>query len=294
VQFQAFTQVFDELLRERQFSRAVTLCDQALSTRLSPTQKCRLLQLKAEAFSAGGREYEGPVLACLREAYSASRPNSLERARVLTAMTAAYASLTSPTNCCEARNELLQIISERSSPKIMSLLPHAEFNLAYTYHEHNDLEAAEDAYLSALKACVGLANSTTNFLKLKINFNLIDVFQERDRHEDAHTIMEHVFPRLDEALHGAMMSNRRAAYALWAGDTASAILWVEGGLGHGNCDAKTRAALILTKARIALSAGSEDKARDYALEAKRLAKEAECNRLVVRALRFLDQVPKGV
>lgn len=91
-----------------------------------------------------------------------------------------------------------------------------------------------------------------------------------------------------------MMRNRRAAHALWTGDLASGILWVEGGLGHSNCDPKTKAALTLTKARIAHAAGSSDAARDYALEAKRLAKEAESNRLVVRAERFLDQVPKGV
>ena len=294
MKLEAFTQAFDDLLREHRFSEAVTLCDQALLTRITPSHRCRLLQFKAEAFLAGGRQYEGPALACLRDAYSASRANSVNRARVLTAMTAAYAGLSSPSLRRESRDELRQIVSRRRIQAIVRLVPHAEYNLAYTHHERNDLEAAEGGYLRALRACEGLTDPVTSFLKLKINHNLIDVFQEVDRHEDAHTIMEQVFPNLDEALHGAMMRNRWAAYALWTGDISAAVLWAESGLGHGSCDTKTRAALTLTKARIAHAAGSEDKARDYAMEASRLAKEAECNRLVVRALRFLDQVPKGV
>lgn len=294
MQLQAFTQVFDGLLRESNFSQAVTLCDQALSTRLTPPQRCRVLQFKAEALLAVGRDWAGPAMACLRDAYSATRPNSLDRARSLTALTAAYASQMSLASCQEARDELAQIVSRRQTPAIARLLPHAEFNLAFVMHERNEIEAAEERYLAALSSCSGHTDAITAYLKLKIQHNLVDIFQELDRQEHAHAIMEQVFPKLDEAVFGAQMRNRWAIHALSQGDVSSAILWAESGLGHSSCDDKTRAALTLTKARIAHAMGSRDEARGYALEARRVAKEAECNRLVSRAQRFLDQVPKGV
>lgn len=84
----------------------------------------------------------------------------------------------------------MEIFERRRTPAIARLLPHAEFNLSYIYHEHDELDAAEDSYLSALKACQGMTDPSTSFLKLKINFNLIDVFQELDRFEHAYSIME--------------------------------------------------------------------------------------------------------
>ncbi|HYF78717.1 MAG TPA: hypothetical protein VD973_16385 [Symbiobacteriaceae bacterium] len=290
----ALTQAFDELMGERRFAQAVLLCDEALSTRLPPPLRCRVLQFKAEALLTDGRQWEGPALACLRDALSFTRPNSLDRARVLTAMTAAYASLTSIANCREARDELAVIASRRRTPVVGRLLPHAEYNLAYIYHELSDLEAAEDGYLRALKHCYEQADPATNKLRLKILHNLIDIFQEVGRNEHAYAIMEQVYPNLDDAVYGAQTRNRRAAHALYEGDTHSAILWVESGLGHPGCDPKTKAALYLTKAKIAHAMGAQGAAREYAMEASRLAKAAECNRLVCRALRFLDQVPKGV
>ncbi|HEY3365989.1 MAG TPA: tetratricopeptide repeat protein [Symbiobacteriaceae bacterium] len=283
-----------QLLREGRSADAVTACDNALAETLSRPAKVRVLELKAQALVAADGRWRGPAIGCLQDALDLTKPGSEERGRVLCAFTAAYAGLASHVLCRQYRNAFLELFNSTKDPGLAKYYPAVNYNLALAYHEVDDLEEAEEAYLIVL-AQVQRSNDPYVREKLPyIQHNLVDVYQEMDRHHEAWLMMEAAYSTLPDDVFGAQMRDRRAIYALDKGDLQAAVLWVESGLGHPACDPKTRAALMLTKAKIEHAHGQEAAAHDLALEAMQLASQAHSNRLCERISRFMNRMSKGV
>jgi len=123
--------------------------------------------------------------------------------------------------------------------------------------------------------------------------NLIDVFQETDQHEEAFYLLQEVEKVLPDATFGAIARLRRAIYTMHRGDLPAALLLVESGLGHRACDLRTRAHLLLTKAKIMQARGQESSALEYAFEAMQVAAKAKSNYLCHRISRFLELMTRG-
>lgn len=285
---------YDQLLRERRFSEALAVCDEALASRLSPKIRCRFLQMKARALLSLDPAFELPAIGCLRDALALTKKNPELRARVLASLTAAWATRSSLSNCVEARDAFLEVMRANPGPTIEGLYAHVEYNVGVAHHMFDHFDAAESAYLLALKAIGTSKEPHLMSLKQLIYHNLIDVFQELERHEEAYSCMSQVIHSLDDAVYGAQIRNRKALYALHLGDIASAVLWAESGLGHESCDPPTRAALLLTRARIARAQGDLAEATASAEEALAVAKGAHNNWMRSRAQRFLTQLSEGV
>jgi hypothetical protein len=284
----------DEFFHDRRFTAANAACDQALAGQLSAQDRCSVLQLKARSLVGQDGRWHSPALACLRDALDLTNPETSERAKVLVAFTAAYAGLAAVDFCQDARDAFIQMYKANPSPLLERLRPHAEYNLALTYHENERLDEAETAYMFALDACQELTDDYAVELKLKIYHNLVDIFQELDRHVEAKSLMDHTFGSLSEDLYGAQIRNRKAIYALHLEDFASAILWAESGLGHRSCDDRTRAALLLTKAKIAQTQGLLEDAHDQALDAMRMAAIARSSSLSYRVAGFMNRLSREV
>jgi tetratricopeptide (TPR) repeat protein len=284
----------DQLFREGRYTAALTACEHALTSSLSPIETCRVLQLKARALAAEDGRWKGPAVLCLKEALALSEEGSEGRAQVCAALSAAYASVGAVANCKAARDAFVRIYTANPSPTLARFRPDVDFNLAVAYHEVERYDAAENAYLYALEATMGSQDPYVLSLKPLIQHNLIDVFQELERFEEADLLMHACYKVLPDAEYGAQIRNRRAVQALHQGDSTSAILWAEGGLGHASCDVLTRAALLLTKARILEFEGNPEDAHDCALEALRLAAIARSSRLSSRVSSFIRHLSKGV
>lgn len=284
----------EELLRESRFAAAALACDRALEAKASKSARCRLLLLKAEAVVAEDGRWGGPVIACLREALDLAGDDMELKARALVGCTAGYAALGSINHCRRHRDAYVQLMKSSPSAVLTKFYPRVEYNLAYANHEADRLDEAEDAYLLTRRACQQSEDPETKARIPYIDHNLIDVFQEIGRHEEAKSLMDMSYPKLPENTFGAQIRNRRAIYALHAGDLDAAILWVESGLGHESCDTKTRAALTLTKAKVVLAHSQEVAARDYATSAMRLAAAARSSRLCSRVLCFIKELEEGV
>jgi len=115
----------------------------------------------------------------------------------------------------------------------------------------------------------------TPFLKL-IKINMVDVFQETDKHHAANCLMEEIFPELSDDEWGALIRLRRGAYAFYRDESSAAILWIESGLGH-----------------IIWSLGIASEAHDVGMAAMRMAAIAENSHLSDRVTQFLKLVSKG-
>lgn len=282
-----------KLLQEGRVAEAEAECNKALEERLTPHQKSRFLYLRAHIGFQRAGKWTPITISDLRDSLEGSQKLSEHRGRVLAALTQAYAAVCSVPFCREGRDAFVELYQSKPTSRLAQWRPDVEYNLAIAYHEEDRLDEAEDAYLVAYDLCIRSQDPYVRSLLPHIQHNLVDVFQELDRHEEAYRLVQAAYADLSEETHGAQKRNRLAAYALYKGDLDAAVLWVESGLGHPSCDARTRAALTLTKAKIALAAGSRTEAKALALEAKRMATAAGSNRLSRRADSFLIQLGKG-
>lgn len=286
----------NELIRAGRFTTALEICDRALAGRLSPFDRCRILQIKARVLVAEDTRWDGPAVECLREALSLTAEESEERARVYCSYTAVNATTGNVVLCRNHRGKFVEIWQSNhpESKMLTRLYPHVEYNLALAFHEVERLDDAEEAYILALGAYQRLNDPAVAPLIADVKHNLVDVFQEGGRHWEAKGLMDEIYPNLPDATFGAQMRNRKAIWALSKGDHTAALLWVESGLGHSACDTRTRAALMLTKARLAQASGQVSAAHDCALEAMRLAALAESARLCHRIALFINSLSEEV
>lgn|GEM_PF-2317782 len=284
-----------ELFQEGRYTAARAACDRALAGDLSPEERCKVLQLKSRAIMAEDKRWKGPAMGCLVEALELTAPNTVLRGQVLAAFTAGHASIHSLGLCKQARDEFAQVLTATGAPELARLFPDVEFNLALTFHELERLDDAETAYMKALDEASRMKDDPyVAALIPMIQLNLVDIFLRLDREEHAAALLHKCGQSLPDDQFGAHIRNQRAVHALVTGDLVSAVLWVESGLGHRSCDTKTRAALVLTKARIAEAHGQMDEAHDYAQDALRLAAIACSSRLCYRASLFMNQLSRGV
>lgn len=280
----------EQLISEGRHYEAIAKCDRALQGRLTQGQECQILQVKARALVAVDGRWQGEAVQCLRRALQLSKPGTDRRAQILATFTAAYAALGNAVGCKRSRDEFHELYQSSPNSVRSTLRPYVEYNLAVSLHDADRIDEAEDAYLLARAACDQATDPVARDLSFHIDHNLVDIFQELERHREAYSLMVKAHPHLPEATHGAQMRNRRAIYAMSQGDLPAARLWAESGLAHPSCDTKTRAALLLTKARIAAALGQADEAHDIAAEAWRMAAIAQCCRLQSRVLSFLKSV----
>lgn len=290
---QRVMELCERLIAEGRLFAALAECDRAIEAGPSKKDLCNLLQVRVRLRVTIDGRWEGDAVQCLIDALKLTPPGSDVRAQLLATMSAAYASLNNAAGCRRCRDEFCNIYRTRPTRKKQILHPHVEYNLAYALHEADRIREAEVAYLRARDACVNNPDPVAKQLQFHIAHNLVDIFQETGRHEEAFEMMRFAHPHLQESTHGAQVRNRQAIYALSQEDLAAAQLWVESGLGHPSCDVKTRAALHLTNARIAEKLGRMDAAYDEAVEAMRQAALAKCMRLQGRILAFQRSLQGG-
>jgi len=156
------------------------------------------------------------------------------------------------------------------------------------YHEVDRLYEADDIYAEAWAACRRCADDPDIKAMLPILLhNRIDILQELGEHGEARYLMLEAYKVLPEDQYGAHIRNQRAIWALHQGDLQAALLWAESGLGHPTCDDRTRAALLLVKAKIALAMGEPPEAQTCAQEAARLAVASRSWFIAARVSRFM-------
>lgn len=286
--------IVKQLIQDGRHHAAVAECDKALDGDLSNHERSAIMRHKAQALVATDGRWTGPAMHCLKLAHDLTTPGSEERGCVLAAFTAAYADLGCLGPCRRAREAFVELYRTNPTPLLKKLCPDVEYNVAIGYHEVERLDESETAYMTALAATNGIDDPYVVSLRPIIYHNLVDIFQENDRWEHAQAIIDGAYRGLPDEEYGAQTRNRRAAQALHDGDPTSALLWVESGLGHKSCDTRTRAALMLTKAKILADMGQIDDAHDCALEASRLAVLARSNRLNHRASSFIQHLSEGV
>ena len=287
------TQLCDQLLKESRSTAAVAACDKALAESLPELERCRVLQLKAEALTAEDGKWGGPSILCLKEALILAGADPLEQGRVHCALTAGYAAKGSVSLCRSHQQAFMALL--KTTPALSRWHPAVQFNMALALHEREMLGEAERAYTAVRELCRRSEDPGIQQRVAYIDHNIVDCLLELKRYDEAKYLMDLSNSKLPDEIFGAQTRNRRAIYALEEEeDLDGAVLWVESGLGHPACDTKTRAALTLTKAKIALVQGREVAANDLGLEAMRLAAIAWSSRLGGRASRFLNEMAKGV
>lgn len=273
---------------------ALSSCETALSHPIGPREKIRLLELKARALVAEDGRWGGPAISCLKEALELTEPDSDERARILCVFTAAYAALSSLGKVYQYRAEFMKLFSPVTGNKVRRrLYAHVEYNLALALHQVEDLDNASISYRRAMTAYEELQDSAAQPYIRDILISLIDIHQTLGDFGLAKSLMDQVFPQLSEEQFGALMRLRWAEHALGRRDPSSAVLLAESGLAHSSCDWKTRAALLLTRAKAARAMGDMDGAHDFALEALRFAALSHSTHLSDRVSRFLNAVSRG-
>lgn len=295
VHVEELTKVVDQLIDESRFHSAIAECDKLLAGPLANADRVTVLLRKARAHTALDGRWGGPGGTCLGEALTLTPPQSPERARVHAAFTAFYGTQGCAPQCKEHAMAFRVILSKTESPDLLKYEPLIEYNLALAYHERDILRPAEDGYSYARTLCLRFDDPEIRGRVPFIEHNLVDVLHELGEFEDARRMMDSCYDALPEARFGAQMRNQRAIHDLHVGDLAGATLWVESGLGHPACDVKTRTALTLTQAKVALAGGHIVAANDLGIEALRLAAIASSSRLSSRVTRFLNQeLAKGV
>lgn len=284
-----WTPHIERLLQNGEYALALTACDEALRKCRPVATRSGILQLKARSLAMTSDAWEGPALVCLKEALSLTAPDSEERGQVHATFTAAHAYLQNAPACLHHRDSFVQILTAIRSQRLATLLPYVHFNLATAYYEQERLLDAEPIYRLAAAACHKHHNPDHDYLLRCIYHNLADVLQETDRYAEAvEGLQAHPLP---DDLFGAQIQNRYALHALHTGNLSDAFGRVETGLAHPSCDDRTRAALFLTRAKIALAARQIQLALAYTAEAARLASEVHCFRIATRTARFRRSLP---
>ena len=280
---------------EGRYTAVIAACDQFLAESRVANERQKALRFKAQAIVAGDGRWGNPALSCLKEALELVKKGSVEEAEVHAALSAAYAALASPHCCKVARDRFCEILKTTESEILRPLLPDVEYNLGVAYEDRDDMEAAEDAYITAYKLVIKADDPYVASLKPLVMLNLAGVFQEMASYSEANQLLNDAvkFGLPDEEW-GAQLRHKRARYALHVGDLAAATLWVESGLAHPSCTVKARAGLLLVKAELAAAQARWADARDTALEALRMAAIAQSGRHAHRISRFLNRMQEGV
>jgi tetratricopeptide (TPR) repeat protein len=287
VVLEELTALCDALTREAKFDQAVAACDECLTGGLTSLDRCRVLLLKAGLVVQRQGKWCNPALVCLDEALELAPMRSMECYRVLALFTAAYAAQGSAEACTKTRETFLDLLQDSTSSEPAKYLPVVEFNCGLAYHECGRLPEAEAHYVAARSFCSSSQAPDLRDRIPYIDFNLIDVLLELCRFEDAKVLMDVSYRAISEGNRGPHKRNQQAIYALHTGDLDSAVLWVESGLGHPACDDRTRAALLLTKAKIARKQGHESEAQTLSHSALQLAAKVCSGRLCERVVNFM-------
>lgn len=283
----------ESLVRDNRYDSALAACELALAGDVSQPDQARLLLWKARILVTRDGQWGGPAIACLKAALKLVRSQPELKARVLATFTAAYAAVGAVNQCQEYRRAFVELQQKAKTPEVDQFYPHVEYNFGLACHQAELLGAAEEAYLLALAAYVGRRDPGLEPFIADVKMNLIDVLQELDQHEQAYYFLLDVEKLLPEATFGAISRLRRAIHAIYRGDLTAATLLVESGLDHPSCDARTRAALMLTMAKILKTQGQAGEAHDLALEAMQVAAGAKSSHLCHRVSRFLDTISRG-
>jgi len=284
------TQYCGQLLSTGNFTEALTACDRVLGQRLTPIRRCRTLMLKARVLANASGQWAGQAISCLKEALDLTPAGSEARGRVLVACTAAYAVQGSPLLCRRYRDAFF---SERYRvPSLQRFAADVEYNVGLAFHEVDQLITAKMAYKTTLTVCHASSIGYVTNLIPYVYHNLVDVYQELGYHHEALACMNAAYPNLPDHTYGAQTRNRRAIFSLSRGDLQGARGWVNSGLVHDSCDSRTRCALTLTLARIALADRNPYAAKNLAYEALRLAATATSSRLSHRIVLFIHSTLK--
>lgn len=281
------------LLRERRFVAAIALCDKILGSAPSSAVRADALLKKAQATAEEDGRWSGPTVLCLSQALDLTPEGSEARAKVLVAFTAAYATLGSLGYVMQYRHDFQKLLGPCPSRRMLYYQAQVEYNMAVAIHQLEDLEKAIEWYGVARRAYEKMPEPRPEGFLFELGVSLLDAYQAMGDFETAKTIMDDLFPQLPEEEYGAIVRLRHAEYALHQNDPAAALLWVESGLGHQSCDLRTRAALTLTRAKIALQNGQIADAHDIGLEAMRLAALSHRTHLCDRVACFLKSVSRG-
>lgn len=283
----------ERLVAEGDLRAALSVCEDALSRRLSSNTRTRLLLWQARIIVTLDGQWGGPAIAYLKSALESAGNDTELRARVLATFTAAYAAVGAVAECRRYRREFIQLHKAAASSGVKAFYPYVEYNFGLACHEAGLLEAAEGAYLLALSEYVGRRGPSVESFVADVKMNLVDVYQEVGQHEQAYHLLTELDKVLPDSTFGAISRLRHAIYRLFRGDTEHALLLTEMGLAHPACDARTQAHLLLTKAQILRNQGHDSDAHTFAFEAMRVAANARCHYLCHRVSNFIGMLARG-
>lgn len=219
-----------------------------------------------------------------------------EAASALSTLVGAYATHGVYGSARKYADQYLAMAEANSEFEIRQYLPKVWFNLAYAYEAGGQFPLAVDAYKQSYEAALSMPEV---FSPGRPAHNLVQVYLELGRVEDAMVWLQESKNHLDEAAVGSFMKNQEAWCLHAAGRYAEAEAACREALVHPSCNARVRAEVLFTQARVHLAEGRTQDAAQLASEAHNIAVHMPHPRLSHKVERFLltlnarEEVPES-
>lgn len=286
-------------LMSRQFARALTAADDALSSpRLEKEERIEWLRLKAVALSSANPHWVGRAASCVHEALELAQDASAMQVRLLATLAPIYAEGGDYRRVHRVLQQFLLLALRHPTKEVTRWAGHIRFNLALCYETNPDrLAEAVRTYRQAVadweSAAGCFPDPMLQALVASGLHNLSGVLLRLGHVNQAKTAADQAARGLAPDIWGAKVLNRQAELHLALGDPAAAVGTVSQAAAHPSLenDDVTRADILFTWARAELLLGNTAAAHAKAVQALDLAMRRGYARLIDQVLAFLQQPP---
>jgi tetratricopeptide (TPR) repeat protein len=231
----------------------------------------------------------------LKEALEAAEDFPIDQPAILMGLVGAHGMYGAIRNAREFAVQYFNLAAESSDPAVRSYLPKVWFNLGYCYDSASQFRDAVECYCRAHE--IALQNPEWLNPGLPAH-NLVQVYLELGRTDDALLMLQEARDHLEEAVWGAYWKDQQAQSLLALGWYQEAEAACGEALAHPACDETVLAEAHLTLARIYLAQNQVEEAITYANKAHDLSLNLLDTRLINKieelqtALKTTEEVPE--
>lgn len=295
VTLEEFLSCCRELEAKRDHVAGLNACDQLLAQEPTGRILTAALRYRAVFTLQASQANVGKAIGNLVVALDSAADCPQDQPAILVTTIAAYGMHGSPEPAQRFADQYFELAALNRAPEIQQYMPKVWFNLGYAYDAALEYSQAVNAYCKSREAAIDMPGSFNQGLP---EHNLVAMYLELGRVEDALAMLDESRNHLDHAVYGCLIRNNAAKCELALRRFQEAERYCEEALEHPSRDERGRAEVYFTMAQMQKVMGKLAEAGSWAQQALDIARSLPHPRLshkvggFLMALQQREEVPE--